>query len=130
MTQCEQYVRNHTVACMYLESDNGNYLTLVAIPDEDYEYVLADQIDKMQRMAAKSNVRQYYNETGSTFYIQWRELLEDADNYTMIYNRCYCTTGNCNVNLTQCLQSYPKSVGRKTSEHALRMDKLDGMSLV
>ncbi|CAF0965762.1 unnamed protein product [Adineta ricciae] len=111
MTQCEEYVRTHTVVCMYLEMDHGSYLTLVAIPDEDYEYVLADEIDKMQRMNTKTNVQQYYNETSAAFYIQWTEVLENADNYTMIYNRCYCMTNNCNVNLTECLRSHFQNDG-------------------
>ncbi len=105
MNQCEEYVQNHTVLCMYLESDNGSYLTLVALPDEDYEYVLDNQIQTMQDMAVKSNIEQYYNETTSSFYIQWKEILENMDNNTMIYNRCYCRTNNCNINLTACLQS-------------------------
>jgi hypothetical protein len=105
INQCEEYVKNHTVLCMYLESDNGSYLTLVALPDEDYEYVLADQIQKMEDMSVKSNVQQYYNETISTFYIQWIEILENTDNYTLTSNRCYCRTNNCNINLTTCLQS-------------------------
>ncbi|CAF1357939.1 unnamed protein product [Rotaria sordida] len=104
MTQCEEYVQNHTVLCMYLESNNGNYLTLVALPDEDYEYVLVDQIQFIQKMAVQSNVKQYYNETPNTFYIQWKETLED-NNYTIIYNKCYCMTNDCNVNLTACLQA-------------------------
>jgi len=108
MTQCEEYVQNHTVLRMYLESDNGNYLTLVALPDEDYEYVLADQIHLMQRMAIKLNVKQYYNETKDAFYVQWNEILEHMDNYTMIYNKCYCLTNDCNINLTACLQSNMK----------------------
>ncbi|UJR32935.1 hypothetical protein I4U23_020396 [Adineta vaga] len=111
MTQCEDYVQNHTVVCMYLEMDNGSYLTLVALPDEDYEYVLADQIDKMQRMIGKSNVQQDYNETSGAFYIRWKENLENTDtnNSTMIYNRCYCLTDDCNANLNQCLLSYVES---------------------
>ncbi|CAF3422388.1 unnamed protein product [Rotaria sp. Silwood1] len=104
MAQCEEYVQNHIVLCMYLESDNETYLTLVALPDEDYEYVLAGQIQLMQRMAVKSNVKQYYNETRNTFYIQWQEKIEDY-NYTRIYNKCYCTTNDCNINLTACLQA-------------------------
>ncbi|CAF2838321.1 unnamed protein product [Rotaria sp. Silwood2] len=104
MAQCEEYVQNHTVLCMYLENDNETYLTLVAVPDEDYEYVLANQIQLMQEMAVKSNVEQYYNETRNTFYIQWQEALEDY-NYTIIYNKCYCTTNDCNVNLTTCLRA-------------------------
>ena len=116
MTQCEEYVRTHTVVCMYLEMDHGNYLTLVAIPDEDYEYVLADEIDKMQRMNTKTNVQQYYNETFAAFYIRWTEILENADNYTMIYNRCYCMTNNCNVNLTECLRSHFQSDGIDASK--------------
>lgn len=105
-TQCEEYVRNHTVLCMYIEADNGSYLTIVAIPDEDYEYVLTNQIQLMEEMSVKSNVQQYYNETTSTFYIQWKEILENQENYTMIYNKCYCMTNDCNTNLTTCLQSF------------------------
>lgn len=106
LTQCEDYVRSHTVACMYLESDNGNYLTVVALPDEDYEYVLADQIQSMQRMADKPNTVQYFNETPTAFYIRWNETLFSPDNYSIISNRCYCLNNNCNSNLTACLQSY------------------------
>ncbi|CAF0764323.1 unnamed protein product [Adineta steineri] len=109
MTQCEEYVQNHTVVCMYLESDDGSYLTLVAIPDEDYEYVLADQIDKMQGVATQSNFIQFYNETSGAFHVQWQEDVEDTDNYTRIYNKCYCMTDDCNFNLTECLQSYVNS---------------------
>ncbi len=105
MTECEEYVRNHTVLCMYLESDHGNYLTVVAVPDEDYEYVLADQIQLMQQMAVKSNVEQFYNETKNAFYVHWKAILANRDNYTMIYNKCFCLTNNCNMNLTTCLQS-------------------------
>jgi hypothetical protein len=110
MNQCEEYVRNHTVLCMYLESDNGSYLTVVAVPDEDYEYVLAEQIQLMERMAVRSNVQQYYNETTEAFYLQWKEQLANMVddimiNETMIYNKCYCLTNHCNVNLTTCLQS-------------------------
>jgi hypothetical protein len=117
ITQCEEYVRNHTVLCMYLETDNGSYLTLVAIPDEDYEYVLADQIQTMKLIATEPNAVQYYNETTAAFYVHWEEILEDMDNYTMIYNRCYCMTDDCNINLTACLQSYKKANMAKKSEN-------------
>ena len=105
LTECERYVQNHTVLCMYRESDNGNYLTVVALPDEDYEYVLAEQIQTMQQMAVKPTTIQSFNETNNAFYIQWKDRLEASDNTTMIYNRCYCMTSNCNINLTACLQS-------------------------
>ncbi|CAM4810584.1 unnamed protein product [Rotaria magnacalcarata] len=104
MVQCEEYVLNHTVLCMYSESDNGNYLTLVALPDEDYEYVLVDQIQQMQRRAAQSNYKQYYNETDISFYINGEETFVDSINYTIIYNKCYCRTTDCNANLSTCLQ--------------------------
>jgi hypothetical protein len=105
MTQCEEYVRNHTVTCMYLESNNGNYLTLVAIPDEDYEYVLADQLQAMQRMSVTTDATQYFNETTHAFYVKWIETLVNPGNQTITYNRCYCLTNNCNMNLTTCLES-------------------------
>jgi hypothetical protein len=116
MSQCEEYVKHHTVVCMYLESDYGSYLTLVALPDEDYEYVLTEQIQLMQRMKVKSNVKQYYNETVGSFYVRWEEILKDMDNYTMIYNRCYCMTDNCNVNLTECLHLYVNTDKTNKSE--------------
>ena len=105
ITQCEEYVRNHTVTCMYIESDNGSYLTLIALPDEDYEYVLANQIAAMQQMAENLNAVQTFNETSSAFYLRWNETLLGADNYSLISNRCYCLSNNCNINLTACLQS-------------------------
>jgi hypothetical protein len=108
MGQCNEYVQNHTVVCMYLESDSGNYLTVVALPDEDYEYVLAEQIILMERMAVKPNTQQYYNETTDAFYLQWIEQLQDPNNYTLISNKCYCTIDNCNANLTACLEAGTK----------------------
>jgi hypothetical protein len=120
--ECEEFVKNHTVLCMYLESDLGNYLTVVAIPDEDYEYVLADQIHLMQRMAMKSNVEQYYNETIGAFYVYWNQILIDIDNYTMIYNKCYCMTNDCNTNLTTCLESIKEiSVANKSKKKILQI---------
>jgi hypothetical protein len=116
LNQCGEYVRNNTVVCMYLESDNGSYLTVVALPDEDYEYVLTDQIQKMQDMTVKSNVQQYYNETSGAFYLQWIETLDTIDNYTLTSNRCYCRTNNCNTNLTACLQSNIKLNTANTSK--------------
>lgn len=117
LTQCEEFVRSHTVMCMYLESENGNYLTLVALPDEDYEYVLADQIQTMQRMAVKANVLQEFNETNGAFYIRWNETSVGVDNATIISNRCYCLANNCNLNLTACLQSVLHSGQQQLSEH-------------
>lgn len=105
LTQCEEYVRTHTVTCMYLESDGGNYLTLVALPDEDYEYVIAGQLQTMQHMAQRSDTIQSFNETEDAFYLRWNETLVEIDNSTIISNRCYCLTNNCNANLTTCLQS-------------------------
>lgn len=111
LTQCEEYVRDHTVLCMYIESDSGNYLTLVALPDEDYEYVLADQLQSMEQMESNGDVQQFYNETSQAFYVEWNDVLENSDNRTVIYNKCYCTTNNCNNNLSTCLQA-----GYKISE--------------
>lgn len=113
-TQCEEYVQSHTVLCMYLEAGNGSYLTLVAIPDEDYEYVLANQIELMKETIDKNNFQQYYNETTGSFYVQWKEQLENQNNDTMIYNRCYCITNNCNFNLTTCLQSLKTNLAIKS----------------
>lgn len=105
MNGCLDYVRNHTVMCMYTESDNGNFLTLVALPDEDYEYVLLDQINQMQKRQVQSNYKQFYNETEGSFYIYGEEILSNWDNFTMIYNKCFCKSANCNINLIACLRS-------------------------
>ena len=101
---------------MYLESDNGFYLTQVALPDEDYEYVLAEQIQTMQRMAVRPTVIQQFNETDGAFYIYWNETLVEFDNTIVITNRCYCLTSNCNSNLTECLRSGFRSGQSDTSE--------------
>jgi len=129
MNQCEEYVRNHTVLCMYLESGDSNYLTHIAIPDEDYEYVLAEQIYRMQQMDEKPNVKQFYNETQTNFYIQWNEQDEDL-NSTMIYNRCFCLTDFCNINLSYCLQS-SSSIRNRSKQLFDRMNNfLSGLVLL
>lgn len=120
LSQCEEYVRNNTVLCMYLETNNGDYLTVVAIPDEDYEYVLAEQIQLMQRMSEKTNVKQFYNETRTNFYFQWNEQIIDT-NSTLISNRCFCLTDYCNANLPKCLIS-PYPMTNQSNRHFNRMN--------
>jgi hypothetical protein len=98
LTECNQYVLNNTVLCLYIFADD-NYGTY-SLTIDSYQMYLVQIFDLMNQLDPNPNVTQYYNQSSSYFYIQWNFW-----NGTDIWERCFCAQDNCDSSLTNCLNS-------------------------
>ena len=113
MTLCQEYFSDTTVLCEYSFNGLNASVSLRGWSIENFRYELDDVINQIQQQKLLSNSSTYYNDTSTTFYVSIE--LFDSENRTYIRERCFCTTDNCNANLTLCLQiqSPPIVIGRR-----------------
>jgi hypothetical protein len=101
VTECNEYVVNNTVLCIYISSGGNPYP--FASTSDDYNLFLSGAIIGINERSQDPNIVQFYNESSSYFYVNWNETFDD--NTTLIVQRCLCAEDNCNSNLMICLNA-------------------------
>jgi hypothetical protein len=101
ITKCNEYVINKTVLCVYIASDDQ--ILSLALTEDSYRMFLSNIINAMNPNNQDNSVQQFFNQTSSYFYLNWR--ITYANNSTSMSDRCICAQDNCNTNLTNCLNA-------------------------
>ncbi len=70
--------------------------------EDSYRMFLSDIINEMNPNNQYYPVQQFFNQTSSYFYLNWRITYVNS---TSILDRCICAQDNCNTNLTNCLNA-------------------------
>ncbi|CAF0898185.1 unnamed protein product [Rotaria sordida] len=102
--KCNEYTINNTLVCMYQMSTDGPFLS--ALTRDTYKYYLSGALSRVYQFNQESSITLSYNETSSSFYINYLFLYRDGNNtISLNMERCFCTENYCNYNLTTCLSA-------------------------
>jgi hypothetical protein len=108
--RCRSYFSETIVLCQHQSVTPGNDSLSTALSIDNYEQVLDDVLDGIERLQQRM-APVVYNRTQQTFYIAL-----PLESNTVFYQRCYCTVDQCNFNISSCLEAGDlSSIGKNTN---------------